>query len=516
MSFPGNINLNDLASLMASAGGAGAFPGLNAAAMAAAAASQPSADGSVASGAPAAAATDADMINTIEKNLYHDNSRVTPADVDANPRARRANSKREPTFPMKLHSLLSDPEAEGVIVWLPHGRAWKIVNQDKFETGLLGKYFEHGNMSSFMRQVNGWDFRRVVKGVDEQSYYHELFLRGMPHLCRCMTRTKAPKKQLGALCSPKVLSITPDFYRISRDHPLPETNMPDSAPSSSSSHQHVHRPHEGLAGSVVPQSVAQQAAAILQQQQQQQQNQGQQGSASASGNGSSSSDAAAQALQNYILQDTFAGAQGQQLTNLQAFQQRLQARSILVDSLRNMVSQPGASSATGTAGTGGNNMTSGAATALFSPQQQALLSQAGSAGAGSNANLQLTDLLRQQQGNTANANPTANLVLGSNPSLNNLGLLSSLQQSGSGTNLVAASNQSLNNLLLGQQQSGSGNNLVATSNPSLNNLLLGQQQQQNGSNSNLNLALLMEITRNSAAGGGGGASGTAGTQNATW
>lgn len=328
-----------------------------------------------------------------------------------------------------------------------------------------------------------------------------------------MTRTKAPKKQLGALCSPKVLSITPDFYRISRDHPLPETNMPDSAPSSASAHQHVHAPHEGLAGSVVPQSVAQQAAAILQQQQQQ--NQGQQGGASASGSGSTSSsstDAAAQALQNYILQDSAAGAQGQQLTNLQAFQQRLQARSILVDSLRNMVSQPGASPATGTTGTGGNN--AAGAAALFSPQQQALLSQAGNAGTGSNTNLQLTDLLRQQQGSTSNANPTANLVLGSNASLNNLGLLSSLQQSGSGTNLVAASNQSLNNLLLGQQQRGSGSNLFAASNPSLNNLLLGQQQ-QNGSNSNLNLALLMEITRNSAA-GGGGASGTAGTQNATW
>lgn len=410
---------------------------------------------------------------------------------------------------MKLHQMLSDPDAEGVVVWLPHGRAWKIINQDKFETGLLGKHFEHGNMSSFMRQVNGWDFRRVVKGADEQSYYHELFLRGMPHLCRCMTRTKASKKELRALCSPKVLSITPDFYRISRDHPLPETNMPDSAPSSSSSHLHVHPPHEGLAGSVVPQSVAQQAAALLRQQQLQ--NQGQEGSAS--GNVSSSSDAAAQALQNYILQDSFAGAQGHQLTNIQAFQQRLQARSILVDSLRNMVSQPGASPATGTASAGGNAASAGAA--FFSPQQQALLSQASSTGTGSNTNLQLTELLRQQQGSTANAIPTTNLVLGSNASLNNLGLFSGVQQSGSGNNLVAASNQNLNNLIHAQQQSGSGNNLVPSSNPSLNNLLLGQQP-QNGSNSNLNLALLMEITRNSAAGGGGGTSGTAGTQNATW
>ena len=33
----------------------------------------------------------------------------------------------------------------------------------------------------------------------------------MPHLCKMMTRTKKSKKKAG-LCSPKMLSITPDFY----------------------------------------------------------------------------------------------------------------------------------------------------------------------------------------------------------------------------------------------------------------------------------------------------------------
>ena len=78
---------------------------------------------------------------------------------------------------MKLHQMLSDPDAEGVIVWLPHGRAWKLVKADQFERVLLPRYFDHGNISSFMRQVNGWDFRRIVKGVDEQSYYHEVSIQ---------------------------------------------------------------------------------------------------------------------------------------------------------------------------------------------------------------------------------------------------------------------------------------------------------------------------------------------------
>ena len=92
-------------------------------------------------------------------------------------RNKRVSSRKEPTFPMKLHQMLSDPDAEGVIVWLPHGRAWKLVKADQFERVLLPRYFDHGNISSFMRQVNGWDFRRVVKGVDEQSYYHEVRIR---------------------------------------------------------------------------------------------------------------------------------------------------------------------------------------------------------------------------------------------------------------------------------------------------------------------------------------------------
>ena len=83
---------------------------------------------------------------------------------------------------MKLHQMLSDPDAEGVIVWLPHGRAWKLVKADQFERVLLPRYFDHGNISSFMRQVNGWDFRRIVKGVDEQSYYHEVSIPLDRHL----------------------------------------------------------------------------------------------------------------------------------------------------------------------------------------------------------------------------------------------------------------------------------------------------------------------------------------------
>ena len=117
-----------------------------------------------------------EMIATIESNIYRDNSKVTSDDVETELRTRRVSSRKEPTFPMKLHKLLSDPEAEGIITWLPHGRSWKVIKQEEFEKLLLPRYYDHSNISSFMRQVNGWDFRRVAKGTDEQSYYHDVSL----------------------------------------------------------------------------------------------------------------------------------------------------------------------------------------------------------------------------------------------------------------------------------------------------------------------------------------------------
>jgi hypothetical protein len=145
---------------------------------------------------------------------YRDYSRVPPERT-----AFQRNSK-EPaqTFPMKLHEILTNPEFEDIISWLPHGRAWRIVRHKAFEERVIPLYFRHGRYSSFARQVNGWGFRRITHGTDYNSYYHEMFLRGLPHLCEKM-------KRLASKDEARVKNEdapTPDFYALSRDHPLPE------------------------------------------------------------------------------------------------------------------------------------------------------------------------------------------------------------------------------------------------------------------------------------------------------
>lgn len=130
---------------------------------------------------------------------------------------------RIPTFPAKLFAILSRPELADIISWMPHGRSWKVHKPREFEVKVIPSYFDHAKFSSFIRQANGWGFKRVcTKGVDRNSHYHELFLRGMPHLIKFMKRPVSGSKVTNLPQHAKGKNCDPDFYKISDEHPLPE------------------------------------------------------------------------------------------------------------------------------------------------------------------------------------------------------------------------------------------------------------------------------------------------------
>lgn len=71
---------------------------------------------------------------------------------------------RLPTFPAKMMAILSREELKDVVAWLPHGRSWRVLKPREFEVKVLPKFFEHAKFSSFVRQANGWGFRRITQG----------------------------------------------------------------------------------------------------------------------------------------------------------------------------------------------------------------------------------------------------------------------------------------------------------------------------------------------------------------
>lgn len=59
-------------------------------------------------------------------------------------------------------------------------------------------------------------FRRLTQGNDRNSYYHERFLRGLPHVSKHMKRPAVSEKKAA---NP---NHEPQFYEIAKLHPLPE------------------------------------------------------------------------------------------------------------------------------------------------------------------------------------------------------------------------------------------------------------------------------------------------------
>jgi hypothetical protein len=89
------------------------------------------------------------------------------------------------TFPGKLYCLLIEAEREGndhIISFTPDGSAFKINNRDAFIEVESPKHFRHTHITSFVRQLNFYGFKRQPKGPNRGGFAHPFFLRGHPEL----------------------------------------------------------------------------------------------------------------------------------------------------------------------------------------------------------------------------------------------------------------------------------------------------------------------------------------------
>lgn len=99
----------------------------------------------------------------------------------------------------------------------PHGRAWKIHNKELLIRDIVPLYFVQSKYESFTRQLNGWGFKRLHQaGNDFNAFYHECFLKGLPHLTVLMKHV--PPNQ-GKLLP--YVDGEPNFYDIEQQYPLP-------------------------------------------------------------------------------------------------------------------------------------------------------------------------------------------------------------------------------------------------------------------------------------------------------
>lgn len=117
-------------------------------------------------------------------------------------------------FPEKLHRLLTEVELAGrpdVISFIASGKAFAIHKPDKFFKEIVPKYFRQSRLSSFKRQLNLYGFELINTGPARGGYFHEMFIKDRPELCRRMRRVavKLHAKQNEKQESPNFYNMTP-------------------------------------------------------------------------------------------------------------------------------------------------------------------------------------------------------------------------------------------------------------------------------------------------------------------
>ena len=71
------------------------------------------------------------------------------------------HKKSDRNFPARLHAMLSSEQYSHIISWMPHGRAWKVINKELLVEEAIPKFFGQSKFSSFTRQLSGWGFKRL-------------------------------------------------------------------------------------------------------------------------------------------------------------------------------------------------------------------------------------------------------------------------------------------------------------------------------------------------------------------
>lgn len=161
-------------------------------------------------------------------NVYHDYANVP----DTIGFVRKKTGGVTQPFPEKLYEMLaseSDDSPDGIVSWIPHGRAFIVRKPKQFTSAIMPKYFRQTKLTSFQRQLNLYGFRRITQGADSGAYYHELFLRGRPQLCMRMVRQKV--KGTGHK-QPTDVGSEPNFYTMPSlaDLAQPPPNARPSSP----------------------------------------------------------------------------------------------------------------------------------------------------------------------------------------------------------------------------------------------------------------------------------------------
>jgi heat shock transcription factor, other eukaryote len=98
-----------------------------------------------------------------------------------------------PSFLLKAYEILSNPTYNSIVRWTGEGDAFIITDKNQFSDKVLPIYFKHKNLSSFIRQLNIYGFKKTKYKSEEHCFAHKYFRKDNKLLLLKMKRNTKRK-----------------------------------------------------------------------------------------------------------------------------------------------------------------------------------------------------------------------------------------------------------------------------------------------------------------------------------
>ena len=95
---------------------------------------------------------------------------------------KKLNKSQITPFLAKTYEILMSNEFADLIYWTEDGHGFIVNNIPRFENTVLPKYFKHNKFTSFIRQLNMYDFHKIRHKSHQKEFRHIYFCKGKPEL----------------------------------------------------------------------------------------------------------------------------------------------------------------------------------------------------------------------------------------------------------------------------------------------------------------------------------------------
>ena len=109
------------------------------------------------------------------------------------------NNNKKPShysrFLLQLYKILEEDKYKDIIHWGDNGKYFVIENVHDFTEKILPKYYNHNNYSSFVRQLNMYDFHKKKSNSEgHHIFQHNNFIKGQKELIKTILRKRKKDK----------------------------------------------------------------------------------------------------------------------------------------------------------------------------------------------------------------------------------------------------------------------------------------------------------------------------------